>query len=191
MFVAILFAVVRPYRKLSHNIIDCVFMIYLGIYFNIQNEVLLTQYYSQRSDITASAFSILLALPLFYPIFLSLRVLYQSSAMQRVRKKCSRRAEQIMIPNGSIYGSLPALVNWDWPPTHPLCCKTCSFTIKTLYSPTQCVFGLSNIKLLILELHIHIHTYIIIHTYEGGRSFVYMIQKFWREIYIYKPELNA
>ena len=38
MLAAVLFAVARPYKKVSHNVMDVVFLIY-AICFNIQSEV--------------------------------------------------------------------------------------------------------------------------------------------------------
>ena len=119
MFVAILFAIARPYRKSLHNIMDVLFFVYLGIYFNIQNEVLLTQYLAAKRDFFVSFFVILLSLPLFYPTYLSLRTLYCSSAMQSVRDWCfkSGREELLdtVLSRGEGYGSLGASVTLEGP----------------------------------------------------------------------------
>lgn len=85
MSAAIVFAMARPYKKLSHNVTDVVFLIYLAICFNIQSAVLFSQVYENYHTIFVSVFAVLLSLPVIYPVCIFLGFLYtRSSLMQKI-----------------------------------------------------------------------------------------------------------
>ncbi len=56
---------------------------------------------------------LVLAMPLFYPAFLSLRILYLSSAMESVRERCSKPTREELVDaaqsTGGQYGAIAAV----------------------------------------------------------------------------------
>ena len=84
MLAAVLFAVARPYKKVSNNVMEVVFLIYLAICFNIQSEVLFSKVYENNHYFFLHLFTILLYIPIIYPVCLVLSFLYHSSLAQDV-----------------------------------------------------------------------------------------------------------
>lgn len=110
LLAAILIALVRPYKKLSHNVTDVIFLIHLAICFNIQSEVLITNIYG-KTYFFSLLFVFALALPVFYPVFLMLRFVYYSSFMDWIRRRCvhgeeSQELVRSVQASGSRYGAM-------------------------------------------------------------------------------------
>ena len=85
MLAAILFAIVHPYKKHSHNIMDVVFLIYLAVCFNLQSLILFCKVYiSWTASIHFFMVNIILLLPIFYPTYLFLRFCYRSSLVRKI-----------------------------------------------------------------------------------------------------------
>lgn len=127
MLAAILFVLARPYKKLSHNLTDAIFLIHLAMCYNLQGEVLTTKVYDSKHFYFVYLFSFALALPLLYPTFLVLRFSYHSSVVQRVlhefcyhwsvvrkiRETCMHRESQELLDSVRVseprYGSIPTV----------------------------------------------------------------------------------
>lgn len=106
MLAAILFIIARPYKRLSLNVIDVVFLVYLAICFSINNQIILTNetYGSEFHHSLLFIYVCLLLLPIFYPAYFVLKFLYHSSIVQKLleyfkSKWKSQKSEEIMESN--------------------------------------------------------------------------------------------
>ncbi len=112
---AILFAIVRPYRKLSMNVTEVVFLLYLALYFTIQSNMLVTRYYDAGHNFLKSTFMFVLFFPLLYPTFLVVKFFYGSSLVQKIVSNCVPRKSEEMLESSEIgsyrYGSIAPVLS--------------------------------------------------------------------------------
>ena len=104
MLAAILFAIARPYKRASHNVMDVVFLVHLAICFNVQNEALLVKNHEKGYSSFVTLYVVVLALPLLYPLFLILRSVCRSSLMWRIRGSLRTSTDQQLVSSVSASG---------------------------------------------------------------------------------------
>ena len=88
--VAILFAILHPYTKRSHNVTDVVFFIYLSICLCIHSDIFITEVYPLNYHFFQSALMILLLIPVLYPTYLILELF----PVKMMLSKCMFRGSQ-------------------------------------------------------------------------------------------------